>query len=50
MDRREFMEILCRNGGNRRFAEAYAGVCLKNSREDAKMTVLLVNGSPHEKG
>ena len=50
MDRREFMKSFAVTAAIAALPKLTLASVLKNSREDAKMKVLLVNGSPHEKG
>lgn len=50
MDRREFMKSFAVTTAIAALPKLTLASVLKNSREDAKMKVLLVNGSPHEKG
>ena len=50
MDRREFIKSVAATAAIAALPKITLAAVSKNSKEDAKMKVLLVNGSPHEKG
>lgn len=50
MDRREFIKSVAATAAVAALPKVTLAAALKSTREEAKMKVLLVNGSPHEKG